>query len=95
MMEEFHLKSFVAKPTLRSLSLLKKSQLIEVANYYEFSIVKKGEIKKLITVHLIDEELVMEEEIEEPLSSSVDANSLELKRQSSKNERKLEKLNLS
>ena len=79
MMEEFHLESFVAKPTLRSLSLLKKLQLID---YYELSIVssmKKGEIKKLITVHQIDEELVPEEETEESLSSSVNANSLELK----------------
>ena len=81
-MEEFHLESFVAEPTLQSLSLLKKPQLIEVVNYYELLIVssmKKGEIKKLITVHLIDEELVPEEEIEEPLLSSADANLLELK----------------
>ena len=82
MMEEFHLESFAAEPTLRSLSVIKKPQLIEVANYYKLSIVssmKKGEIKKLITVHLIDEELVPEEEIEESLLSSVDANSVELK----------------
>ena len=83
MMEEFRLESFVAEPTLRSLSLLKKPQLIEVANHYELSVVgsmKKGDIKRLITTYLIDEELVPEEDIEGQLSSSVDSSSLELKR---------------
>ena len=97
-MEEFHLESFVAEPTLRSLSLLKKPQLIEVANHYELSVVssmKKGEIKRLITTYLIDEELVPEEDIEGQLSSSVDSSSLELKRLEFQKQEKARELSLS
>ena len=64
-MEHFSVESFVAEPTLSLLSSLKKPQLIEIANHYELSVtgtMKKGEIKRLITVYLTDEELVPEED---------------------------------
>ena len=60
-MEHFSVESFVVEPTLSLLSSLKKPQLIEISNHYELSVagtMKKGEIKRLITVYLTDEELV-------------------------------------
>ena len=80
-MEPFSIDSFVAKPTLSLLNSLKKSQLTELANYYKLAVsgsLKKGEIKKLITVYLIDEELVPKEDGEGQLPD--DFSTLELKR---------------
>ena len=79
-MEPFSVNSFVAEPTLSLLNSLKKSQLTELANYYKLPVsgsMKKGEIKKLITVYLIDEELVPEEDREGQLPD--DSSTLELK----------------
>ena len=81
-MEHFSVESFVAEPTLSLLSSLKKPQLIEIANHYELSVtgtMKKGEIKRLITVYLTDEELVPEEDTVS-LPATVDSSTLELKR---------------
>ena len=69
-------------PNQRSDQSTKKPQLIEVANHYELSVISsmnKGEIKRLITTYLIDEQLVTEEDIEGQLLSSVDSSFLELK----------------
>ena len=80
-MEHFSVESFVAEPTLSLLSSLKKPQLIEIANHYELSVtgtMKKGEIKRLITVYLTDEELVPEEDTVS-LPATVDSSTLELK----------------
>ena len=82
-MEQFSVQSFVAEPTLSLLSSLKRPQLTEIASYCELPVtgsVKKGEIKRLITVYLIDEELVPEEDAEEQLPVNVDCSTLELKR---------------
>jgi len=79
-MEEFRLKSFVAEPTLRVHNLLTKPQLVEVANYYKLSITgssKKGNIKRLLTEYLIDEELVPKDK--DHSLTNVDSNFLELK----------------
>ena len=80
-MEHFSVESFVVEPTLSLLSSLKKPQLIEIANHYELSVagtMKKGEIKRLITVYLTDEELVPEEDTVS-LPATVDSSTLELK----------------
>ena len=80
-MEEFHVESFVAEPTLQVLNTLMKHQLTEVANSYKLAItgsMKKGEIKRLLVDYLINEELVPEDKEHSPVT--VDSNTLELKR---------------
>ena len=79
---KFTVQSFIAEPTLSLLSSLKRPQLTEIASHYKLPItgsMKKGEIKRLITVYLIDEELVPEEDAEEQLPVNVDSSTLELK----------------
>ena len=54
-MDTFNLETFVKEPTLRIINVLKKSQLLEVANYYKLEVNnsrKKSEIKQLQTSQL-------------------------------------------
>jgi len=47
-MDSFNLEAFVKEPTLQTVNLLRKAQLIEVANHYKLEVngsMKKGEIK--------------------------------------------------
>ena len=71
------------EPTLRVVNLLKKSQLIEVANHYELEVnssKKKGEIKRSLIDHLTDEEIIPEDEVDIIITSiqGTDENTLEL-----------------
>ena len=80
-MESFGIESFVVRPTLSLLSLLKKPQL---ASHFKLSVagsIKKGEIKRLITVYLRDEELVPKEDTVDslPVTVIIDSSTLELK----------------
>ena len=67
-MDTYNLKTFVKEPTLRVVNVLKKSQLLEVANYYKLEVdnsQKKSEIKQLLIDHLIDEEIIPEDDVEQ------------------------------
>ena len=82
-MEPFNLEAFMKEPTLWVVNLLKKSQLIEVANHYELEVngsKKKGEIKRLLIDHLIDEEIIPEDEVDITSIQGTDENMLELRR---------------
>ena len=82
-MSEFKLESFVLKPSLQQLKSLKKSQLHKIATHFELDFTtttRKDDVSRLIKEHLIDEELVSEEEIEKPLSPMIDSSVVELKR---------------
>ena len=72
-MEEFAVKSFIEKLSLLMLDSLKKMDLLAIEQYYKLLLITssqwKREIKKLIEEHLIDEELVPEDE-ELPLPST-------------------------
>ena len=81
-MEEFAVKSFTEKPSLLILDSLKKADLLAIEQYYKLSLTtssqRKREIKKLIEEHLIDEELVPEdEELPLPLTGLLELKHLE------------------
>ena len=66
-MEHFNLEAFVKEPTLWVFNLLKKSQLIEVANHYKLEVnssKKKVEIKLLLIDHLNHEEIIPEDKVD-------------------------------
>ena len=50
---------------------------------------KKEEIKRLITIYLIDEELVLKEDAEEQLPANIDSSTLELSFRKKRNQGKL------
>ena len=82
-MSEFKLESFVLKPSLQQLKSLIKSQPQQIATHFKLDFTtstRKDDVSRLIKEHLIDEELVSEEEIEEPLSPMIDSSVVELKR---------------
>ena len=59
----------------------KKPQLIEVVNHYKLEVngtKKKGEIKRLLIDHLIDEETILEDEVNATSIHTTDENTLEL-----------------
>jgi len=74
MSSEFNLEIFVTTPSLQALKSLKTSQLQQIA-----SSTRKGEMSCLIKEHLINEELVSEDEIDELYPAVVDNNVVELK----------------
>ena len=82
-MDTYNLETFVKEPTLRVVNVLKKSQLLEVANYYKLEVdnsQKKSEIKQLLIDHLIDEEIIPEDEVAQTSANVTDENTLELRR---------------
>ena len=82
-MDTYDLETFVKEPSLWVVNLLKKSQLLEVANHYKLEVnnsKKKSEIKELLIDHLIDEEIIPEDEVEQTSVNVTDENTLELRR---------------
>ena len=82
-MDTFNLETFVKEPTLRIINVLKKSQLLEVANYYTLEVnnsKKKSEIKQVLIDHLIDEEIIPEDDMDQTSANVTDENTLELRR---------------
>jgi len=80
-MESFSVESFVEKPTLAVVRILKKAQLVELAQHYklECGTMKKSEVKELVVDYLIEEELVPDKELEAS-SYAISENAVELKR---------------
>ena len=81
MMDTFKLEAFVEEPTLQAINRLKKSQLLEVASYYKVEVnssQKKSEIKQVLVDHLIDEEIIPEDDVSS--ANITDENTLELRR---------------
>ena len=73
--------SFVSKPSTSSLKKLKRTELVEVAGYYELTIsssMKKDNIRQVILEHLREEELLSDEESDDGQEAS--STTLELKR---------------
>ena len=63
-MEPFNIKTFVKEPTLTVVKLLKKAELVSVAQHYKLEVgstMKKGLIKLLVIDYLVEEEIVSEE----------------------------------
>ena len=83
-MSNYSLETFVEEPTLQVINGLKKSHLLEVANYYKLEMnnsQRKSEIKQLVIDHLIDEEIIPEDKVEQTSVVNVtDDNTLELRR---------------
>ena len=74
--------SFVSKPSMSSLKKLNRTELVEVASYYELtisSLVKKDDIHQVILEHLREEEPLSDEESDDRQEAS--SATLELKRQ--------------
>ena len=79
-MDTFTLEAFVEEPTLQAINLLKKSQLLEVANYYKVEVnssQKKSEVKQVLIDYLIDEEIIPEDDVSN--ANITDENTLELR----------------
>ena len=66
-MSDFNLETFLSNPSLQELKLLKKSELQQITTHIKLLFTlssKKGEIYRLVAQHLVDEELVPEQEEE-------------------------------
>ena len=83
-MSEFSLESFIHAPSIQQLKSLKKSHLQEIAKHFKLdytTATRKGKLSRLITEHLIDEELVSDakELVDDPVQSpAVDSSVVEL-----------------
>ena len=78
-------------PTLLSLTLLKKSELLALANHYKLettSGMRKNEIRKALIEYLVDEEIVSEDEAAET-TSAVELKKLELREKEKEREGQL------
>lgn len=76
----FSVELFVEAPTLLSLTSLKKSELLALANHYKLettSGMRKNEIQTALTEHSVDEEIVSEDKAAET-TSAVELKKLEL-----------------
>ena len=63
----FNLQSFVGEPRMEEFNSLKKAELLQVAQHFKLTVntsMGKGEIKKIVLNHLVEEELLPEEELE-------------------------------
>ena len=68
---------------LRVVKSLKKSEFILVAQHYKLEIsstLKKSELKNLVIEHLVEEELVSNDDSDLPDTASATRNTLELRR---------------
>ena len=63
----FSLQSLVGEPRIEEFNSLKKAELLQVAQHFKLTVntsMGKGEIKKIELNHLVEEELLPEEELE-------------------------------
>ena len=70
-------------PSLKVVKSLKKSELTVVAQHYKLEIsstLKKSELKNLVIEHLLEEELVSDDDSDLPDTASATRNTLELRR---------------
>lgn len=77
----FNLESFVAEPQLDEFNGLKKSDSLQVGQYYKLSVntsIGKGDIKKVVLNFLIEKEIFPEDDLEHASVSG--EQSLELRR---------------
>jgi len=61
----FSVDAFVSKPTLNELAVLKRSELVTLATHYNLEVssgMRKGDVRKLVSSYLVDENIVSEEE---------------------------------
>ena len=82
-MELFSIEAFVTAPSLIVVKSLKKSELIVVAQHYKLEIsstLKKSELKNLVIEHLMEEELVCDDDSDLSDTASATRNTLELRR---------------
>ena len=78
----FSIDAFVSTPMLNEIAMLKKSELVVLANHYKLEIIgtmRKGDVRKLVSNHLVDENIVLDdEETVEGVSDPVELKHLEL-----------------
>ena len=77
----FNIQTFVGEPQMEEFNNLKKAELLQVAQFYKLTVTSpmgKGEIKKVMLTHLVEEELLPEEELEKVNTNREDQ--LELKK---------------
>ena len=63
----FNLQSFVGEPRMEEFNSLKKAELQQVAQHFKLTVntsMGEGKIKKIALNHLVEEELLPEEELE-------------------------------
>jgi len=63
----FELSSFLGDPQIEEFRKLKKIKLLEVGQHFKLPVnssQKKGKIKKVVVVYLVDEEILPEEALE-------------------------------
>ena len=87
----FSVESFVEAPTLSSLTLLKKSELLALAYHYKLettSGMRKNEIRTALIEYLIDKEIISEDEAAET-TSTVELKKLEFREKEKEREDQL------
>ena len=84
----FDVESFVKDPSIRALSSLKRTELIQVAEHYELTVtgsMKKAEVRQLIVSYL-HEELVFDSDEDTADNSAVSLKKLELQERAKERE---------
>ena len=77
----FDVNTFVANPKLSGLTTLKRSELVALANHYELEVLsgmRKGDVRKLVSDYLLDENVVSDDEVCEDGESAIELRRLEL-----------------
>ena len=73
--------TFVANPKLTELATLKKSELVLFVSHYNLEVssgMRKGDVQKLVSDYLLDENVISDEEAGESVESVVELKRLEL-----------------
>ena len=91
------IESFVKEPSLTVLSKLKRAELTQLAEHYKLTVAngaKKGEIRQIIVKYLHEEELISDDEIEEPSAIAICRLELEARAKEREAELKVKELQL-
>ncbi|XP_065894244.1 uncharacterized protein [Dysidea avara] len=91
------IESFVKEPSLTVLSKLKRAELTQLAGHYKLTVAngaKKGEIRQIIVKYLHEEELISDDEIEEPSAIAIRRLELEARAKEREAELKVKELQL-
>ena len=77
----FDVNTFVANPKLSGLTTLKRSELVALVNHYDLEVLsgmRKGDVQKLVSDYLLDENVVSDDEACEDEKSAIKLKRLEL-----------------
>ena len=93
----FSVESFTSEPSVKALSSLKRTELTQLAEHFKLTVAsgaKKGEIRQLVINYLREEELVSDEELEEPSTTALRQLELEERAKEREAELKVKELQL-